>query len=136
MTDGSSPFVARDINYESSAPCKVRTRYQARGNFFMYYHKLFRDLAVEVGIEGALLIDTFLMDAMNSDDGSFTEPVKELMGEFPYLSYRKIHRGIQNLINGGYIKLSGRNHEGKFVYEATDKGYKFFFEVIVPSTKR
>lgn len=102
----------------------------------MYYHKLFRDLAVEVGIEGALLIDTFLMDAMNSDDGSFTEPVKELMGEFPYLSYRKIHRGIQSLINGGYVKLSGRNHEGKFVYEVTDKGYKFFFEVIVPSTKR
>lgn len=99
------------------------------------YHKVYTKLATEIGLEGAILIDRFLMDAMGSDDGLFTEPIKELLQEFPYLSYRKIHRGIQSLISGGYAKINRRNHDGKFLYEVTDKGYKFFFDVIAPSTR-
>lgn len=99
-------------------------------------HKVYTDLAVKIGIEGAILIDRFLMDAMGSDDGQFSEPIKDLLEDYPYLSYRKIHRGIQSLIDNDYVKINRRNHDGKFIYEITEKGYKFFFEVVVPSTKR
>lgn len=96
-------------------------------------HKVYSSLAVEVGLEGALLMNIFFMDAMASDDGRFTEPVKDILEEFPYLSYRKVHRGIQSVIAHGYLRLICRNHEGKYVYELTEKGYAFFFENVVPA---
>lgn len=96
-------------------------------------YRVFTSLAVEVGLEGALLMNVFFMDAMASDDGRFTEPVKDILEEFPYLSYRKVHRGIQSVIAHDYLRLIGRNHEGKFVYELTQKGYRFFFENVVPA---
>ena len=80
-------------------------------------------------------MNVFFMDAMASDDGRFTEPIKSLLGEFPYLSYRKVHRGIKSVTDCGYLNIIGRNHEGRFVYELTQKGYAFFFEKVVPSTK-
>lgn len=96
-------------------------------------HKVYSSLAVEVGLEGALLMNIFFMDAMASDDGRFTEPIKDILEEFPYLSHRKVHRGIQSVIAHDYLRLIGRNHEGKFVYELTQKGYRFFFENVVPA---
>lgn len=97
--------------------------------------RIYTDLAVEVGLEGAILLNTFFMDAMASDDGEFSEPIKGLLEEYPYLSYRKVHRGIQNIIKNGYVGLVRRNHDGKFIYKLTDKGYAFFFNVVVPSMK-
>lgn len=104
-----------------------------QGAIFIAMHKVFINLAVEVGLEGALLMNVFFMDAMASDSGQFTEPVKDILTEFPYLSYRKVHRGIRSVITNGYVRLVCRNHEGKFVYELTKKGYDFFFENVAPA---
>ena len=116
MTNGSSPFVARDINYESSAPCKVRTRYQARGNFFttMKIDSLIVnvELACTVGLEGAILLQHFRYwtNINASDDSMFRDgrvwvfaSRKSITNVFPFLSEQKIRTTVDKLIEGGYL---------------------------------
>lgn len=94
------------------------------------FTRIFLELAVETGLEGAVIMDYMFFKALSSDDdgGLFICPIRELMEELPYLSCRKICKGIKSSVDGGYLEIVGRNRRSQYVYRVTREGWRVFGE--------